>query len=100
MGEMLVNIAAGLLTSVVGFGLGAIFTRIRFSRRLGHIERLMPADRKVQVVLPSASVGDFDIKGEPGSRANAVQITLSGQASSGIGRPGWRVIRSVGRLTR
>jgi hypothetical protein len=69
MNEMLGNIVAGLLTSVLGFGLGAIYTRLRLTRKLGHIDRLMPADRRVQVVLPSASVGDFDIKGEPGSRA-------------------------------
>ena len=69
MDEMLLNIVAGLLTSGLGFGLGAVFTRVRFSRRLGHIERLVPADRRVQIVLPSASVGDFDIKGEPGSTA-------------------------------
>lgn len=69
MGEMLVNIAAGLLTSALGFGLGAVFTHVKISRRLGHLERLLPADRKVQVVLPSASVGDFAIKGEPGATA-------------------------------
>ena len=69
MGEMLLNIAAGLLTSALGFGLGAAFSRLRVSRRLGHIDRLVPADRRVQIVLPSASVGDFAIKGEPGSTA-------------------------------
>ncbi|RAO29975.1 hypothetical protein PSN13_05174 [Micromonospora saelicesensis] len=69
MDEMLVNILAGLLTSALGFGLGAVFTRVKISQRLGHIERLLPADRRVQVVLPSASVGDFAIKGEAGSVA-------------------------------
>ena len=69
MGEMLLNIVAGLLTSAVGFSLGAVFARVRISRRIGHIEQLVPADRRVQIVLPSASVSAFDIKGEPGSTA-------------------------------
>ncbi|MEV7012049.1 hypothetical protein [Streptosporangium sp. NPDC051022] len=58
-----------MLTSVLGFGLGALFVRVRIAGELGHLERLVPPDRRVQLVLPSARITNFQIKGQPGAEA-------------------------------
>jgi hypothetical protein len=50
--------------------------------------------RKAPATGACTMVGDCE------SKANAVQIRVFGQAGNGVGGRGWRVILSVGRLTR
>lgn len=72
----------------------------------------MVAPMEARLVWPPANLTkDFVVRTEienidhPGVpfgpfMSHAVQIRLSGQASSGMGGPGWRVFRSLVRLTR
>lgn len=64
MNEFVLNILAGLITAGLGFSLGVGYAKIRALRRLWHLERLIPRDRRVQLVLPSAQVKSFLVKGE------------------------------------
>lgn len=64
MTEFMLNILAGLITAGVGFGLGIAYSRIRGFQRFRHLERVIPRDRRVQLVLPSAQVKSFLVKGE------------------------------------
>jgi hypothetical protein len=62
--EFVLNILAGLITAVIGFGFGITYSRIRALQRHRHLERLIPPDRRVQLVLPSTQVKSFLVKGE------------------------------------
>ncbi|HEV3089176.1 MAG TPA: hypothetical protein VGX96_18335 [Candidatus Elarobacter sp.] len=64
MTEFMLNVLAGLVAAGLGFSLGIGYSRIRAFRRFRHLERLIPRDRRVQLVLPSAQVKDFLVKGE------------------------------------
>ncbi|WP_327085599.1 hypothetical protein OIE66_24970 [Nonomuraea sp. NBC_01738] len=64
MGEFTLNIVAGLVVSALLFGAGVLANRLRLRLRLRHLARLIPPDGKVQVVLPSAKIENFEIKGE------------------------------------
>ncbi|MFC9977140.1 hypothetical protein ACFVH6_40190 [Spirillospora sp. NPDC127200] len=69
MSDFALDVAANLAIAILGFTFGALFNRLRVTRRLRHVERLVPANRRVQLVLPSARIDSFHIKGQQGERA-------------------------------
>ena len=58
------GVVAGVITTLVTFAAGSSYRLIRLRRRLGHLERVVPSNRRVQIVLPSTEVTDFIVKGE------------------------------------
>ncbi len=60
----IVSVMSGLVTAALGYSFGVARTRLKFRRRFGHLRELIPPDRRVQIVLPSAEVNEFTVKGE------------------------------------
>jgi hypothetical protein len=62
--EFVFSVVTGLITAGIGFVSGILYSRIQAYHRYRHLERLIPKDRRVQLVLPSAEVKSFLVKGE------------------------------------
>lgn len=73
--DLFIGILGGLMSSLILFTLGLLIRQHNKRRRLGHLERLIPSDRRVQIVLPSAEVTDFRIK-DDGSTATFPENVL------------------------
>lgn len=98
MGGLGSDIVASLIASSIGFVLGALFVRLRLARRYNHLEGLVPADRRVQIVLPSTRIGDFEIKGSQGDRATQPSNVLMMPLPEGSGVA--QLILALRTLTR
>ena len=59
IGDLLVNLAAGLVILISGVISGWILERIRRQRKLGHLRRLLPKERKVQIIVPAMNVHGY-----------------------------------------
>lgn len=60
----IVSVASGLVTAALAYAYGVARTRLQYMRRFGHLREFVPPDRRVQIVLPSAEVNEFIVKGE------------------------------------
>jgi hypothetical protein len=84
MQEFTINVVGGLVSALIGVGIGVLLTRTKYARKMGHLMRLIPVDRRVQVVLPSARVGEFLVK-EENSAATFPPNVLIMPMAEGIG---------------
>lgn len=64
MNEILIELVAALIAAACGFVAAIVVGKVRSMRRFGHLNDLVPGDRRVQVVLPSAQVERFLVKQE------------------------------------